>query len=98
MIVSNEPGYYKTGAWGIRIENLVAVVESAVGDEGGFLEFETLTLAPIDRRAIEAPLLNEGERRWLNAYHARVLATLAPLLDDADAAWLEAACAPLAEG
>ena len=98
MIVSNEPGYYKTGAWGIRIENLVAVVESAVGDEGGFLEFETLTLAPIDRRAIEAPLLNEGERRWLNAYHARVLATLAPLLDGADAAWLEAACAPLAEG
>ena len=98
MIVSNEPGYYKTGAWGIRIENLVAVVESAEGEAGDFLEFETLTLAPIDRRAIDLSLLEDGERRWLDAYHARVFEALAPLLDSVDAAWLEAACAPLAAG
>lgn len=98
MIVSNEPGYYKTGAWGIRIENLVAVVESVAGEAGDFLEFETLTLAPIDRRAIDLSLLENGERRWLDAYHARVFRELAPLLDGGDAAWLEAACAPLAAG
>ena len=96
MVVSNEPGYYKTGAYGIRIENLVAVTE-ADGADSGFLGFETLTLAPIDRALIEPAMLTAGERAWLDAYHARVAETHAPLLaDDASAqAWLQAATAPL---
>ena len=96
MVVSNEPGYYKTGAYGIRIENLVAVNEAGDGDSG-FLGFETLTLAPIDRALIDPATLTAGERAWLDAYHARVAETLWPLLAD-DAAtltWLKAASAPL---
>ena len=97
MVVSNEPGYYKTGAYGIRIENLVAVTKSDVGDRG-FLAFETLTLAPIDRALVDPAMLTAGERAWLDAYHARVAEALAPLLaDDEEAlAWLRAAAAPLA--
>ena len=96
MVVSNEPGYYKTGAYGIRIENLVAVQE-ADDANGAFLGFETLTLAPIDRALIDPTMLTADERAWLDAYHARVSEILAPLLaDDADAlAWLRAATAPL---
>ena len=96
MVVSNEPGYYKTGAYGIRIENLVAV--AAVDDsDDGFLGFETLTLAPIDRALIEPAMLTADERAWLDAYHARVAETLAPRLagDAATLDWLEAATAPL---
>ena len=98
MVVSNEPGYYKTGAYGIRIENLVAVTE-ADGADSGFLGFETLTLAPIDRQLIEPAMLTLDERAWLDAYHARVAETLAPLLEDdpATLAWLQAATAPLDE-
>lgn len=96
MIVSNEPGFYKAGAWGIRIENLVAVQTSGQGEDGHrFLGFETLTLAPIDRRLVERALLRADERAWLDAYHARVRAALAPRVDADTAAWLEAACAPL---
>ena len=96
MVVSNEPGYYKTGAYGIRIENLVAVA-SLDTSEDGFLGFETLTLAPIDRALIEPTMLTADECAWLDAYHARVAETLAPLLaDDAAAlAWLRAATAPV---
>ena len=96
MVVSNEPGYYKTGAYGIRIENLVAVKEADDSDEG-FLGFETLTLAPIDRTLIDPAMLTADERAWLDAYHARVAETLAPLLADdaATLAWLRAATAPL---
>ena len=96
MVVSNEPGYYRTGAYGIRIENLVAVKE-ADDANGGFLGFETLTLAPIDRALIDPAMLTADERAWLDAYHARVAETLSPLLaDDADAlAWLRASTAPL---
>ena len=96
MVVSNEPGYYKTGAYGIRIENLVAVA-SLDTSEDGFLGFETLTLAPIDRALIEPAMLTADECAWLDAYHARVAETLAPLLaDDAAAlAWLRAATAPV---
>ncbi len=73
MIVSNEPGYYKTGAYGIRIENLVAVKEVEIeGADRRYLEFETLTLAPIDLACIEPSLLTEAERQWLNDYHRRV--------------------------
>ncbi len=97
MILSNEPGYYKPGAYGIRIENLVIVNPPAPIEcgERPMLSFETITLAPIDRRLIDPALLTDSERGWLNAYHARVRDTLAPKLDGEDRAWLEAATAPL---
>ncbi|GAB4168529.1 MAG: aminopeptidase P family protein [Thalassobaculales bacterium] len=97
MIVSNEPGYYKTGAYGIRIENLVTVVpvEAPPGAERKLLGFETLTLAPIDRSLIEPALLDDEERAWLNAYHARVLAEIGPGLDAATRAWLADATRPI---
>lgn len=97
MIVSNEPGYYKPGAYGIRIENLVVVVESLAqpGDEREMLAFETLTLAPLDLRLVEPALLAPAELAWLNTYHARVCAALEPGLDAAEAAWLKKATRPL---
>jgi Xaa-Pro aminopeptidase len=96
MILSNEPGYYKTGEYGIRIENLVLVERREIaGAEGEFLGFETLTHVPIDRALVETGLLTADERAWWNAYHARVLEVLAPQLSGADKAWLETACAPL---
>ncbi|MEO1193800.1 MAG: aminopeptidase P family protein [Pseudomonadota bacterium] len=96
MILSNEPGYYKQEAYGIRIENLVLVVEDKQpGDERSMLAFETLTLAPLERRLIDASLLSAGEIAWVDAYHARVLAEIGPALDEGDRAFLEAACAPL---
>lgn len=97
MIVSNEPGYYKAGAYGIRIENLVAVVECQAAEGGKpALGFETLTLAPIDRALIARDMLDEGEIAWLDAYHALVRRELAPLLDAPARDWLEAAARPLA--
>ncbi len=98
MIVSNEPGYYKEGAYGIRIENLVTVVPLTAPPESEreMLGFETLTLAPIDRALIEPALLDATEIAWLDAYHARVRAALSPELDPETAAWLAAATAPLA--
>jgi Xaa-Pro aminopeptidase len=97
MIVSNEPGYYKTGEYGIRIENLQVVTppREIEGGERPMLGFETLTLAPIDRRLIATELLDANERAWLDAYHARVLAVVGPHVDAAVQAWLERACAPL---
>jgi Xaa-Pro aminopeptidase len=95
MILSDEPGFYATGEYGIRLENLLMVQPSAVGLAKPFLEFETLTLAPFDRRLIETALLTPAERSWLDAYHARVLAEVGPRLDAETAAWLRAACAPL---
>ncbi|MCA8926967.1 MAG: aminopeptidase P family protein [Alphaproteobacteria bacterium] len=97
MIVSNEPGYYKAGAFGIRTENLLVVREAeGVGQDGRkFLEFETITLAPIDRRLVEVSLLTQVERAWLNDYHNRVMAEVGPDLDVATRAWLERATAPL---
>jgi Xaa-Pro aminopeptidase len=97
MILSNEPGYYKEGAYGIRLENLI-VVEKAAEIEGGDIamhSFETLTLAPFDRRMIVSDLLSLDERSWLDAYHARVLAEIGPMVDGEALAWLEQACAPL---
>ncbi|MEQ9556636.1 MAG: aminopeptidase P family protein [Rhodospirillales bacterium] len=98
MVISNEPGYYKTGAYGIRIENLVLVTEAKAprGAERDVLAFETLTLAPIDRNLIDAALLDAGERAWLDAYHARVRKALAPLVDAKTKAWLKRATAALA--
>jgi Xaa-Pro aminopeptidase len=97
MIVSNEPGYYKPGEFGIRIENLQVVTEAAqiAGGERPMLGFEALTLAPIDRACIDVSLLNAEELAQLNAYHARVLATVGPLVEADVRAWLETACAPL---
>jgi Xaa-Pro aminopeptidase len=97
MILSNEPGYYKTGAFGIRIENLVLVIEapSVAGAEKPLNAFETLTLAPIDRRLVVPQMLTADERSWLDRYHVRVAETLSPLLDAATRAWLAAATRPL---
>ncbi len=97
MIVSNEPGYYREGHYGIRLENLLAVNEAAPieGGETPMLGFETLTLAPFDRRLIAGELLSPAERDWLNAYHARVWRELSPLLQGDDARWLETATASL---
>lgn len=97
MILSIEPGYYREGAFGIRIENLAAIrpAETPPGGDRPMLGWETLTLAPIDRRLIDAALLDGEERAWLDAYHGRVLAELAPLVDEATGRWLRAACAPL---
>ena len=99
MILSNEPGYYKAGAYGIRIENLVLVVEAAAvpGAEKPLNAFETLTLAPIDRRLIVANMLTPEETEWLDGYHARVAQTLSPLVDAETRAWLAAATPPLAQ-
>jgi Xaa-Pro aminopeptidase len=98
MILSNEPGYYKAGAYGIRIENLVLVVEAAavLGAEKPLNAFETLTLAPIDRRLVVADMLTPEETDWFDGYHARVAQMLAPLVDAETRAWLAAATRPLA--
>jgi Xaa-Pro aminopeptidase len=96
MIVSNEPGYYKTGAYGIRIENLVLVKEADLpGAERPMLEFETLTLAPIDRNLIDVAMLTPAERHWVDQYHARVYATLADRLSPTECEWLDEAAAAL---
>ena len=97
MIVSNEPGYYKPDAYGIRVENLVAVVERGrpEGGEKNLLGFETLTWAPIDRRLVEKSLLSDKEIAWLNCYHNKVRENLTPFLDGSTAAWLQEATAPI---
>ncbi|HXZ02303.1 MAG TPA: aminopeptidase P family protein [Stellaceae bacterium] len=97
MIVSDEPGYYKAGAYGIRIENLVLVTPLGAGEGGEreLLGFETLTLAPLDRALVEPALLDGAEIAWLDAYHARVRAEIAPLVDAATRRWLEAATEPI---
>ncbi|MGY8669346.1 aminopeptidase P family protein [Bradyrhizobium sp. UFLA05-109] len=96
MILSNEPGYYKTDDFGIRIENLELVVAADIaGAEKPMNAFETLTLAPIDRRLIDVAMLSRDELDWLNAYHARVRAEVRPALDEATRAWLDEATAEL---
>ena len=97
MILSNEPGYYKTDGYGIRIENLLLVIAapSPDGAEKVLKAFETLTLAPIDRRLIDTRLLTGKERLWVDGYHARVRDALRPLIDAATQTWLDAATRPL---
>ena len=97
MIISNEPGYYKEGAYGIRIENLQVVTEPEAIEEGErpMLGFETLTLAPFDRRLVDKALLTAEEITQLDAYHARVLAVVGPLVPAEVRAWIEGACAPV---
>ena len=99
MILSNEPGYYREGAFGIRIENLL-VVEEAPSLPGGddhreMLCWRTLTFAPIDRRLIVAEMLSVAERDWINAYHAEVMEKIGPRVGEDTRAWLRAACAPV---
>jgi len=96
MILSDEPGYYLPGAYGIRLENLLMVRTAELpAAKRPFLEFETLTLAPFDRQLIEDTLLDPAERRWIDAYHARVLAEVGPGLAGPERDWLAAACAAL---
>jgi Xaa-Pro aminopeptidase len=97
MILSNEPGYYRTGAYGIRIENLILVTEAkaVTGAEKPLNAFETLTLAPIDARLVDSTLLTGVEIAWFDAYHQRVRDVLAPLVDAPTRDWLIAATAPL---
>ncbi|HVL21057.1 MAG TPA: M24 family metallopeptidase C-terminal domain-containing protein, partial [Amaricoccus sp.] len=97
MILSIEPGYYREGGFGIRCENLGAVMPPSVPEGGDrpMLGFETLTLAPFDRRLIDPTLLDAGERAWLDAYHARVAAALTPLVERETGVWLASACDPL---
>jgi Xaa-Pro aminopeptidase len=98
MILSNEPGYYKEGQYGIRIENLILVREADAipGGERPMMQFETLTLCPIDRRLIEPGLLGPEELSWLNAYHTRVEREIGAFLEGAELAWLKQACAAIA--
>ena len=97
MILSNEPGYYKTAAYGIRIENLVLVIAAPepAGAEKPLNAFETLTLAPIDRRLVDMRMLTAKERHWLDSYHERVREEVAPLVDEQTRTWLAAATRPL---
>lgn len=96
MILSNEPGYYAAGRYGIRIENLILVETCPIeGGERPVFGFETLTLAPYDRRLIDVALLEPGERAWIDAYHARVREALSPLVDEETRGWLERATATL---
>ena len=90
MILSNEPGYYKDGEWGIRIENLVEVVEREPGPDGTrFFGFADLTMAPIDTRLVDRSLLTDAEVQWLNDYHAKVREQVEPLLQfTEDKEWL----------
>ncbi len=95
MLVSNEPGIYRTGEYGIRFENLVVVEEVEKSEFGTFLGFRTLTLAPIDRRLIVLELLQPEDIDWIDRYHEQVVAALSPLLDDEELRWLERMCRPL---
>jgi Xaa-Pro aminopeptidase len=97
MILSNEPGYYKTAAYGIRIENLVLVIAEPEpkGAEKPLNAFETLTLAPIDRRLIDVAMLTAKERAWVDSYHERVRDVIGPLVDAETRRWLKEATQPL---
>ena len=97
MIISNEPGYYAAGAFGIRIENLLVVEERTIaGGERPMLGFETLTFAPIDLSLVEPKLMDADEIAWLDDYHARVRKTLSPRVDSSTRAWLAKATRRLA--
>ena len=95
MTVTDEPGLYLEGKFGVRIENTLLIVPAATTPFGEFLGFETLTLAPIDTTPVLPDMLTAEERQWLNSYHRRVRETLSPHLSAAEAAWLKAAARPL---
>ena len=96
MILSNAPGYYRPGSFGIRLETLEMVRPSDVGQDGrNFLEFETLSLAPFDRRLIDPDVMGPEALDFLDSYHARVLEEVGPLLSGEAATWLAHACSPI---
>ena len=98
MIVSNEPGYYREGAFGIRIENLIVVQNAPPidgGDERDMFDFETLTYVPLDRQLIDVTLLSTDERAWIDSYHSATQSKIGPRLDGAALDWLADACKPL---
>ena len=98
MILSNEPGHYREGAFGIRIENLMAVIKAPAlegADDRDMLAFETLTWVPLDRRLILADRLSPQERVWIDTYHAETLARIGARVEGATLDWLRGACAPL---
>jgi Xaa-Pro aminopeptidase len=96
MIVSNEPGYYRDGAFGMRCENLQVVRPAQTGPgETAMLEFETLTLVPFDTRLLDTQLMDTIELLWLNDYHQRIATTIGPLLQDAERDWLQQATLPV---
>jgi Xaa-Pro aminopeptidase len=96
MFLSNEPGYYKNGEYGIRVENLILVVPLEIaGAEKEMLGFETLTFAPIDRALVDVALLNGEERRWMDDYHAKVIDVVGPQLEGETLFWLQEQCQPL---
>jgi Xaa-Pro aminopeptidase len=93
MVTSNEPGFYRSGQYGIRTENLMLCVEDQRTDFGTFYRFDTLTLFPIDRQLMDFSLLTADEIAWINAYHAEVHAGISPLLADAaELDWLQRQC------
>jgi Xaa-Pro aminopeptidase len=94
MMISNEPGMYRTNEYGIRIENLIHVVPGMKTEYGQFLKFETLTLFPIDQHLINFDLLSNTEIDWLNEYHQRVYSTIAPKLNEYEREWLSKKCNP----
>jgi len=94
MMISNEPGMYRTNEYGIRIENLVHVIPAMKTEFGQFLKFETLTLFPIDQHLINFDLLGNSEIEWLNSYHQRVYSTIAPSLNEYEREWLSKKCNP----
>lgn len=95
MFLSNEPGYYKEGAFGIRLENLVFVTEPDTSGETPVMGFETVTRAPFERRLLDVNLMSDAELDWLNTFHAKVLADIGPQLSGEDLTFVEAACAPI---
>ena len=95
MVTSIEPGYYKEGAYGIRIENLVEIIAAPEAELDGYLKFANLTLVPIDKRLINKYLLSDGEINWLNTYHQQVYEAIAPALTADEQSWLQEACSPL---
>ena len=97
MMTSNEPGVYLSDQFGIRTENIILTVEKCETAFGKFYEFETLTLCPIDTRAVDSSIMTNEEIEWLNKYHNNVYSTLSPMLDTPQSEWLKERCSPISK-
>jgi len=95
MLMSNEPGIYRTNQYGIRIENLIHVIPAIESEFGKFLKFETVTLFPIDKNLIDLELMTDNEIQWINDYHTRVYETVSPKLNEKEREWLSEKCAAM---
>ena len=95
MMISNEPGMYRENEYGIRIENLVHVIPAQKTEFGQFLQFETLTLCPLDKELIDTTLLTEKEVNWVDDYHKKVFAAVSPFLNGTEKKWLEKKCSSI---